>query len=120
MRKWTKISTVLVMAASSVYSVGAGAANPAVSNGQSDSASTPSAAADIKVVDGANDPFATTTTVTHAAVSRAVLPNPARVAKMVADLVALRPKASPPGAVPSRLKRLAKWLRREGSNESYV
>ena len=76
MRKWTKISTVLVMAASSVYSVGAGAANPAVSNGQSDSASTPSAAADIKVVDGANDPFATTTTVTHAAVSRTVLPNP--------------------------------------------
>jgi type IV pilus assembly protein PilQ len=55
MRKWAKISTALVMAAVSVYSGGAGPANPADSNGQADSSA---AAANIKVLDGTADPFA--------------------------------------------------------------
>jgi type IV pilus assembly protein PilQ len=55
MRKWAKISTALVMAAVSVYSGGAGPANPADSNGHADSSA---AAANIKVLDGTADPFA--------------------------------------------------------------
>ena len=41
-----------------------------------------------------------------------LLLNSARVAKVVANLVAWRPKTSPPGAVSFDLKRLAQWLRR--------
>jgi len=80
MRNWAKISTVLVMAAASVYSAGAGAANPAASNGQSDSPAAPAniSADDIKVVDGATDPFASPGPTTRPlnAASPSIQPNP--------------------------------------------
>src|SRR5580704_7186907 len=53
MRKWARISAALVMGAVSVYSNGAGGANPEASAVDADSNG---AANDVKVLDGAGDP----------------------------------------------------------------
>jgi type IV pilus assembly protein PilQ len=74
MRKWATISTAFVMAALSVYSGGAGAANPAGSAGDADSSA---ATADIKVLDGTSDSSAPAVPPTRppGAASSSIQPN---------------------------------------------